>query len=166
MASTPISLDRLSPADQDAYLRDVRALAAEIFRESDFHCSGMDVPYHRAIELNLLELLLQWACEVNAAADPAARTAFGDRLKPYLEAWQAMPPVRSLEFLALLCQLPVETFLDTVRRVATDPECPERWTARFERYRDRSRQDMAGTLEGLRRRLVAYMAGGGTPSKG
>jgi hypothetical protein len=167
MASTSISLNRLNPADQDGYLRDIRALAAEIFRETDFHLPGMDVLYHRAIEMNLLESLLQWACEVDAAAVPAARAAFTDRLKPYLEAWQAMPPVRSLEFLALLCQLPVETFLETVRQVVTDPERPDRWYARFERCRDRSKQDVAGTLEGLRRRLVAYVAdGAGTPSKG
>lgn len=167
MASTPASLDRLNPAEQDAYLRDIRQLATEIFRETDFHLSSLEVPYHRGIELALLESLLQWTCEVDVAADPATRAALTDTLTPYLEPWQSMPPVRSLEFLTLLCQLPVKTVFDAVERGVTDPEHPDRWAVRFARYRDRSKQDLADTIEGLRRRFVTYVAdGAGAPSRG
>lgn len=167
MSSTPVLLDRLNPADQDAYLRDIRALAAAIFRETDVHFAGMDVPYHRGIELDLLESLLQWACEVDAVGDPATRRAFDGALTPYLEPWQSMPPVRSLDFLALLCQLPTQTFFNTVGRAIADPERPDKLTARFEQQKGRTKAEYTGTLQGLRRWLAAYVSdSAGTPGGG
>ncbi len=146
------ALDHLDPPDLEAYKSDVDALAYAIVENTVF--AHKDVPYYRAIETRLLQLLIQFAVEAEGQLpqedlEPLAR---------HLLRGQSLPRVRSFPFLALLTALGHKDFLQLIEATITDADRPDLWRARFAQFHDMSGHDLTGVLHGLQRRLAAFAA--------
>ena len=146
------ALEHLDPLDLVAYKSDVDALAYAIVENTVF--AHKDVPYYRAIETRLLQLLIQFAVEAEGHLpqedlEPLAR---------HLLRGQSLPRVRSFPFLALLTALGHKDFLQLIEATITDADRPDLWRARFAQFHDMSGHDLTGVLHGLQRRLAAFAA--------
>src|SRR5437588_637246 len=146
------ALDHLDPMDMDAYKSDVDALAYAIVENTVF--AHKAVPYYRAIETRLLQLLIQFAVE---AEDHLPQEDL-EPLTRHLLRGQSFPPVRSFPFLALLTALGHNDFLQLIEATVTDLDRPDLWRARFAQFHDMSGHDLTGVLHGLQRRLAAFAA--------
>jgi hypothetical protein len=146
-------LDALDRSDPEAYLAEIEALVAVIVENTVG--AFQDVQYHRNIETRLLQNLVQFAYEADGVMD-TVRAA--EILRPHMEAGQKLPRVGSLPFLALLCKLPKDAFLELISKTVTDPEIPDKWIARFEQQKGRTGPEFTDTLQGLQRRLGAFMS--------
>jgi type IV secretory pathway TraG/TraD family ATPase VirD4 len=146
------ALEHLDPQDLEAYKSDVDALAYAIVENTVF--AHKDVPYYRAIETRLLQLLIQFAVE----ADGHLPQEDLEPLTRHLLRGQSLPRVRSFPFLALLTALGHKDFLQLIEATITDPDRPDLWRARFAQFHDMSGHDLTGVLHGLQRRLAAFAA--------
>ena len=146
-------LDALDRGDAEAYLTEIEALVHTIVENTVG--AFQDVQYHRNIETRLLQNLVQFAHEADGVMD-TVRAA--EILRPHMEAGQKLPRVGSLPFLALLCKLPKDAFLELVSKTVTDPEIPDKLIARFEQQKGRTGPEFTDTLQGLQRRLGAFMS--------
>ena len=146
------ALEHLDPLDPDAYKSDVDALAYAIVENTVF--AHKDVPYYRAIETRLLQLLIQFAVEAEGHLAPEDL----EPLTRHLLRGQLLPRVRSFPFLALLTALGHREFLQLIEATMTDPGRPDLWRARFAQFHDMSGHDLTGVLHGLQRRLAAFAA--------
>jgi type IV secretory pathway TraG/TraD family ATPase VirD4 len=146
-------LDALDRGDPEAYLAEIEALVAVIVENTVG--AFQDVQYHREIETRLLQHLVQFAHEADGVMDRDRATEI---LRPHMEAGQRLPRTGSLPFLALLCKLPKDAFFELISKTVTDPEIPDKWIARFEQQKGRTGPEFTGTLQGLQRRLAAFMS--------
>ncbi len=146
------ALEHLDPLDPEAYKSDVDALAYAIVENTVF--AHKDVPYYRAIETRLLQLLIQFAVEAEGHLAPEDV----EPLTRHLLRAQSLPRVRSFPFLALLTALGHREFLQLIEATMTDPGRPDLWRARFAQFHDMSGHDLTGVLHGLQRRLAAFAA--------
>lgn len=147
-------LDALDPSDPHTYRSEIEALVHTIV-ENTVNVERGDVPFHRSIETIMLQDLIQFAYEAEPAID---RALAYETLRPFLEPGQEIPRIRSLAFLALLCRLPGQAFMNFIASVVTDPAVPDKWAVRFGQQRDRTKSDLTDTLYGLQRRLAAFMS--------
>ena len=146
------ALEHLDPLDLEAYKSDVDALAYAIVENTVF--AHKDVPYYRAIETRLLQLLIQFAVEAEGHLPQEDL----EPLTRHLLRGQSLPPSRSFPFLALLTALGHKDFLQLIETTITDPDRPDLWRARFAQFHDMSGHDLTGVLHGLQRRLAAFAA--------
>jgi type IV secretory pathway TraG/TraD family ATPase VirD4 len=146
------ALEHLDLQDVEAYKSDVDALAYALVENTVF--AHKDVPYYRAIETRLLQLLIQFAVEAEGHLPQEDL----EPLTRHLLRGQSLPRVRSFPFLALLTALGHREFLQLIEATSTDAARPDLWRARFAQFHDMSGHDLTGVLHGLQRRLAAFAA--------